>query len=159
VTNHLERSGDEIRIGPYRLIYTGTELRQYDESSHIRIDALHLTKIGNNNVILLDDISLVIPPRKFVAIVGGSGAGKSTLMDAMNGLRPAHQGNVFYNGVDYYHNLATFSTQLGYVPQDDIVHRDLTVERALYYAARLRLPGDLSKQTFWWAAQTCVNCA
>jgi len=150
ISDHLLRSGDEIRIGPYRLIYTGTELRQYDESAHIRIDALHLTKIGNNNVILLDDISLVIPPRKFVAIVGGSGAGKSTLMDAMNGLRPAHQGQVLYNGVDYYHNLATFSTQLGYVPQDDIVHRDLTVERALYYAARLRLPGDFTREQIQW---------
>src|SRR5207253_8145495 len=45
---------------------------------------------------------------------------------------------------DYYHNLASFSSQLGYVPQDDIVHRDLTVERALYYAAKLRLPSDFT---------------
>src|SRR5207302_1979499 len=45
---------------------------------------------------------------------------------------------------DYYHNLAAFSSQLGYVPQDDIVHRELTVERALYYAAKLRLPNDFT---------------
>jgi ABC-type multidrug transport system ATPase subunit/ABC-type multidrug transport system permease subunit len=126
------------------LIYTGSELKQYDESSHIRVEALNLKKVGNNNVILLNDISLVIPPRKFVALVGGSGAGKSTLMDALNGLRPAHQGGVYYNGVDYYHNQDAFRTQLGYVPQDDIVHRDLTVQRALYYVARLRLPSDFS---------------
>jgi ABC-type multidrug transport system ATPase subunit/pSer/pThr/pTyr-binding forkhead associated (FHA) protein/biopolymer transport protein ExbD len=144
VTSQLLRTGDEIRIGPYRLTYTGTELRPYDESSNIRIDALRLKKVGNKNVILLNDISLVIPPRKFVALVGGSGAGKSTLMDALNGLRPAHEGTVLYNGVNYYRNLAAFSTQLGYVPQDDIVHRDLTVERALYYAARLRLPSDFT---------------
>src|SRR5207247_3824117 len=37
------------------------------------------------------------------------------------------------------------STQLGYVPQDDIVHRDLTVERALYYAAKLCLPNDFTE--------------
>ena len=106
--------------------------------------------MGNNNVILLNDISLVIPPRKFVALVGGSGAGKSTLMDALNGLRPAHSGTVVYNGVDYYHNLAAFSTQLGYVPQDDIVHRDLMVEHALYYAAKLRLPSDFTKEQIKW---------
>ncbi|HEY4384432.1 MAG TPA: FHA domain-containing protein, partial [Ktedonobacteraceae bacterium] len=135
VTNQILKTGDEIRIGPYRLTYTGTELRPYDESSNIRIDALHLKKVGNKNVILLNDISLVIPPRSFVALVGGSGAGKSTLMDALNGLRPAQEGSVLYNGMDYYRNLAAFSTQLGYVPQDDIVHRDLTVDRALYYAA------------------------
>ena len=115
-STQLLRTGDEMRIGPFRLTYTGTELKPYDESSHIRIDAIHLKKVGNNHVILLDDISLVIPPRKFVALVGGSGAGKSTLMDALNGLRPAHEGTVLYNGMDYYHHLADFSTQLGYVP-------------------------------------------
>src|SRR5204863_895395 len=92
----------------------------------------------------LHDISLVIPPRKFVALVGGSGTGKTTLMDALNGLRPAQEGKVFYNGQNYYRSPAEFSTQLGYVPQDDIVHRDLTVERALYYAAKLRLPADFT---------------
>ncbi len=66
-------------------------------------------------------------------------------MDALNGLRPAQQGVVLYNGQDYYHHLAAFSTQLGYVPQDDIIHRDLTVERALYYAAKLRLPSDFTE--------------
>jgi len=145
-TSHLLKLGDEIRIGPYRLVYEANQLTQYDESNFIRIDAQNLKKSGNNNVILLNNISLVIPPRKFVALVGGSGAGKSTLMDALNGLRPAQEGKVLYNGQDYYHNIAAFSTQLGYVPQDDIVHRDLTVERALYYAAKLRLPGDFTNE-------------
>ena len=138
--------GDAIRIGPYRFVYEGRQLAQYDESSFIRIDALSLKKAGVNNVTLLDDISLVIPPRTFVALVGGSGAGKSTLLDALNGLRPAQQGTVLYNGQDYYAHLAAFSAQLGYVPQDDIVHRDLTVERALYYAAKLRLPSDFTDE-------------
>jgi ABC transport system ATP-binding/permease protein len=145
-TSCLLKLGDEIRIGPYRLVYEGNQLAQYDESNFIRIDAHSLRKAGNNNVILLNNISIVIPPRKFVAVVGGSGAGKSTLMDALNGLRPAQQGKVLYNGQDYYHNIAAFSTQLGYVPQDDIVHRDLTVERALYYAAKLRLPSDFTNE-------------
>jgi len=144
-TSHLLKLGDEIRIGPYKLVYEANQLTQYDESNFIRIDALNLKKSGNNNVTLLSDLSFTIPPRKFVALVGGSGAGKSTLMDALNGLRPAQQGKVLYNGQDYYRNLAAFSSQLGYVPQDDIVHRDLTVERALYYAAKLRLPSDFTE--------------
>jgi ABC transport system ATP-binding/permease protein len=143
-TNHLLKLGDEIRIGPYRLVYEANQLTQYDETNFIRIDAIGLNKTGNKGVPLLSDISISIPPRKFVALVGGSGAGKSTLMDALNGLRPARQGRVLYNGYDYYRNLAAFSSQLGYVPQDDIVHRDLTVERALYYAAKMRLPGDFT---------------
>ncbi len=145
VKNQQLKVGDVIRIGPFKLTFTGTELTQQDESSGIRIDALHVQKSGNKKVVLLNDISLVIPPRSFVALVGGSGAGKSTLMDAINGLRPAQKGTIYYNGQDYYRNLAAFSTQLGYVPQDDIIHRDLSVERALYYAARLRLPDDFTR--------------
>ncbi len=143
-TSHLLKLGDEIRIGPYKLVYEANQLTQYDESNFIRIDAHNLKKTGNNNYVLLNDLSFTIPPRKFIALVGGSGAGKSTLMDALNGLRPAQSGKVLYNGKDYYRNLAAFSSQLGYVPQDDIVHRDLTVERALYYAAKLRLPSDFT---------------
>ena len=144
--NHLLKMGDEIRIGPYRLIFEGNQLTQYDETNFIRIDAQNLRKTGNNNVTLLNNISIAIPPRKFVALVGGSGAGKSTLMDALNGLRPAQQGKVFYNGQDYYRNVSAFCTLLGYVPQNDIVHNDLTVERALYYAARFRLPSDFTDE-------------
>jgi ABC transport system ATP-binding/permease protein len=140
------RPSDEIRIGPFILTYTGTELTQRDESGGIRIDALSLYKEGNNHTVLINGISLAIPPRRFVALVGGSGAGKSTLMDALNGLRPAQKGAVYYNGKDYYHHLAAFSTQLGYVPQDDIIHRDLTVQRALYYTARMRLPDDFTEE-------------
>ncbi len=147
VRDSVLRVGSEIRIGPFKLTYTGTELAQHDERDGIRIDALNVTKVVNDGkTIIINDISIAIPPRSFVALVGGSGAGKSTLMDVLNGLRPAQQGTVLYNGQDYYKNLAAFSTQLGYVPQDDIVHRDLTVERALYYAAKLRLPSDLTEQ-------------
>src|SRR5579859_4215274 len=146
VSNHLLKMGDEIHIGPYRLNYEGTQLTEFDESNYIRIDAHNLKRYGNKNVTLIDNISLSIPPRKFVAVVGGSGAGKSMLINALSGLRPASEGKVLYNGIDYYHNLAAFSGQIGYVPQDDIVHRDLTVERALYYAAKMRLPGDFTTE-------------
>ncbi len=149
VTSHLLKMGDEIRIGPYRLIYESTHLTQYDESNNIRIDALNLKKVAANQATLLNNISLSIPPRAFVALVGGSGAGKTTLLDALSGLRPAQHGQVLYNGQDYYRNLAAFNTQIGYVPQDDIVHRDLTVERALYYAAKIRLPADFTEEQIW----------
>jgi len=137
--------GDLIRIGPYKFTYTGNQLIQQDESYSIRIDALHLTSRGNLHTLLLDDISLDIPARTFVALVGGSGVGKSTLLNALSGLRPAQKGTVLYNDQDYYRNLAAFNTQIGYVPQDDIIHKDLTVEQALYYTARLRLPRDFTR--------------
>ncbi len=144
--DQLLHQGDEIRIGPYKLIYDVTKLSQYDESNFIRIEARNLKQFGTGGTPLLSNISLSIPPRKFVALVGGSGAGKSTLMKALNGLWPAKEGQVFYNGQDYYRNIPAFSSQLGYVPQDDIVHKDLTVERALYYAAKMRLPSDFTNE-------------
>ncbi|HZO71770.1 MAG TPA: ATP-binding cassette domain-containing protein [Ktedonobacteraceae bacterium] len=144
--NQQLQFGDEIRIGPYRLVYANTELAEYDERNSIRIDAYDLEKRGVKEKLLLNGISLAVEPGKFIALVGGSGAGKSTLMDALNGLRPAQKGHVYYNGQDYYSSLAAFRTQLGYVPQEDIVHLELSVERALYYVARLRLPGDLVQQ-------------
>jgi len=139
---------DEIRIGPFVFTFTGTHLLQYTEQHGIHVDAVHVQRRIRRFLrppeILLNDISLSIPPQSMVAIIGGSGAGKSTLMNVLNGSFPAQDGQVFYDGQNYYNSLERFNTQLGYVPQDDIVHRELTVERALYYAARLRFPGKVT---------------
>ncbi|HZS76425.1 MAG TPA: ATP-binding cassette domain-containing protein [Ktedonobacteraceae bacterium] len=145
VRTRILNPGDIIGIGPYQMTYTGNQLVQQDSSYSIRIDALHLSSTGHRHVLLLHDISLDIPARTFVALVGGSGVGKSTLLNALSGLKPAQKGTVLYNGQDYYKNLGAFNTQIGYVPQDDIVHKDLTVQQALYYTAKMRLPGDFTR--------------
>lgn len=113
----------------------------------VRIDALSVrttvpTRKGNRERVLLDDISLAIEPGELVAIVGGSGAGKTTLLNALTGVQGPTSGRVSYYGLDLYANLTAFRSVLGYVPQDDIVHVELTVERTLQYAARLRLPPE-----------------
>ena len=136
--------GDTIRIGPFAFAYTGNQLIQQDNSFSIRVDALHLKSTGHRLITLLHDISIDIPPRTLVALVGSSGVGKTTLLNALSGLRPAQKGEVLFNSQDYYDNLALYNTQLGYVPQDDIVHLDLSVQQALYYTARMRLPGDFT---------------
>lgn len=145
VKSQILKPGDQIGIGPFAFLYTGKELTQQDESENIRIDALHLKQYGKWRSLLLNDISLPIPPRKFVALVGGSGVGKTTLLNALSGLRPARKGVVLYNGQDYYRHLDDFSSQIGYVPQDDIIHARLSVMDALYYTARLRLPNDFTR--------------
>jgi ABC transport system ATP-binding/permease protein len=145
VSDRVLKSGDVIRIGPYKFTYQDNQLSWEDESGAIRIDALHLEEKGRRRTILLDDVTIDIPPRKLVAIVGGSGVGKSTLMNALDGMHPAPKGVVLYNGQNFYQHLAEFSRQIGIVPQDDIVHKNLTVEQALYYAARLRLPSDFTR--------------
>ena len=94
---------------------------------------------------ILQNISLIFQPREFIAVVGQSGGGKSTLIDAMAGYRPATHGQVFVNGVDVYKNFDAIRNDIGYVPQKDIIHMELTVFQALDYAARLRMPKDTSK--------------
>jgi len=136
------------RLGPLRALeftHSRTDLKETDPSKDMSIDIPGIIKVTTQQIYLLNDISIAIPPKSFVAVVGGSGAGKSTLMEALNGVQPVREGEVLYNGRNYYRNMADFSSQLGYVPQADIVHADLTVERALYYAARMRLLSDYTE--------------
>src|SRR6202011_6118517 len=91
---------------------------------------------------LLDNIILAVEPGEFISLLGPSGSGKSTLMDCLNGRRRATGGRVLANGEDFYRHFDSFRQSLGYVPQKDIVHTQLTVYRALYYTAKLRLPTD-----------------
>ncbi len=145
------RSGDTVQIGPFLLLIDPQRgLDVLDTRSKTRIDCVDITKIvrnraGGGTVKLLDDVDLVIQPNEFVGLLGPSGAGKSTLMDSLNGMRPATEGQVLINNQDLYKHLDSLKQSIGYVPQDDIIHRELTVYRTLYYVARLRLSRDVSK--------------
>lgn len=82
---------------------------------------------------ILDDVSLAIAPGELVAIIGASGAGKTTLLELLGGVRRPTAGVVTYDGT-------ADPGVIGFVPQDDIIHRELPLARTLRYAARLRLP-------------------
>jgi ABC-type multidrug transport system ATPase subunit/pSer/pThr/pTyr-binding forkhead associated (FHA) protein len=141
---------DVIQIGPFVLQADAHQgVAVYDTRSKTRIDTINITKIvanrsGGGSIKLLDDVGLTIQPNEFVGLLGPSGAGKSTLMDSMNGMRPATSGYVLINNLDLYRHLDSLKQSIGYVPQDDIIHRELTVYRTLYYVARLRLSRDVS---------------
>ena len=133
--------GDVVQIGTFRLTYDGDSLDSFDQRGAIRIDAHDLTRTAGTAT-LLHPTTLSIEPCELVAIVGASGAGKSTLMTALCGFTRATGGTVAINGDDLYAGYDTYRSIIGYVPQDDILHRALSVDRALYHAARLRLPAD-----------------
>jgi ABC transport system ATP-binding/permease protein len=141
--------GDRVDIASFGFVFTGDELKPVDLTGQVRIEVCDLFKEVHDRSTgrpkrLLDQINLAIEPGEFVAIFGTSGSGKSTLLDALNGRRPASGGHVLYNGTDLSHAFEQFRAVIGYVPQQDIVHRKIQVKKALVYTARLRLPPDTS---------------
>ncbi len=136
--------GAEITLGRCRFsVAESGSLRRQEFRGNVTIEAAQVSIEGNRGgqkVTLLDSVSLTIFPSELIALMGTSGAGKTTLMNALIGLTPlpAGRGRVLFNGRDLRYHYDEFRHLLGYVPQDDIVHPDLTVEEALRFTARLR---------------------
>jgi ABC-type multidrug transport system ATPase subunit len=103
-------------------------------SSDAAVEVLGVRQITQGRT-TLRDVSFSVAPGEVVAIVGGSGAGKTTLLETMVGIRQPAAGEVRIAG-------AQGRSDVGYVPQDDIIHRDLPLARTLRYAAQLRLPAS-----------------
>jgi ABC-type multidrug transport system ATPase subunit len=109
----------------------------------VDVEGVSLRKRGQQ---ILRDVSLAVAPGKLAAIVGVSGAGKTMLLETLAGWRAPDEGAVWYDGAACHVNLDALRPSLGYVPQDDIIHGELSLERTLRYAARLRLPAGTRKE-------------
>jgi ABC transport system ATP-binding/permease protein len=149
VKRHELQELDRVVIGPSELHFHGGALTHIPDGRVVRLDSVHLNfQVTDRNTgqpkLLLDDLSLVVKPKELIGLLGPSGAGKTTLMNALNGFVKPTSGKVLYNGVDLYQNLDAMKSTIGYVPQEDIMHRQLTVRHCLYYAAKLRLSDDIS---------------
>lgn len=129
--------GDRLIIGPYSFEFTGRALRPVKPRIGAEIQAIDVGVDAGGRTIL-DGVSLQIPACSFVGILGGSGQGKSTLMTAICGIRPPTRGKVTIDGAEVGAS-SKAKAGVGYVPQDDIVHVELTVEQAIAHSARLRL--------------------
>ncbi len=105
----------------------------------MHVDAQGIGQTAGGGQWILRRASLAIRPGELVAIIGPSGAGKTTLLNALSGLRTPSTGVVMHDGRDIRRHPDPVR-QVGYVPQDDIIHRELPLLRTLRYAARLRLP-------------------
>ncbi|MDE3206669.1 MAG: ATP-binding cassette domain-containing protein [Acidobacteriota bacterium] len=135
--------GSIVSIGHHLFRLWQGRLEEYVDSGQVSFSALDLAvRAGSRR--LLDDVSFILEAGQFLAVLGPTGAGKSTLMRALIGSRPADSGQVLYNGRDVYANYAELRNRIAYVPQDDLLHSQLTVRDALEYAAALRFPPDVS---------------
>jgi ABC transport system ATP-binding/permease protein len=74
---------------------------------------------------------------RLIGIIGGSGSGKSTLLKLLSGIIKPKRGKILINGFDIHKNHEELKGVIGYVPQDDVLIKELTVFENLYYNARL----------------------
>jgi ABC transport system ATP-binding/permease protein len=137
-------AGDAIGLGSYTFVFTAEgNIERRDYRGNVTIEAKCVAvEVTRKRKRLIEGVSLTIYPSELVGLMGPAGAGKTTLMNSLNGYTRPAEGAVLINSQDLYQNYDQFCGHIGYMPQDDIMHRDLTVGQALYYAARLRLPSD-----------------
>ena len=139
--------GDVVTIGNVDLVFTRDTLVRRTEAA-TRTGGLEVNSVCftvDHGKQLLDHVSLTARPGTLTAIIGGSGAGKTTLSRLIVGYTSPTSGSVTFEGHDIHTEYASMRSRIGMVPQDDVVHRQLTVNQALNYAAELRLPPDTSK--------------
>jgi len=149
VDSAILTDGDTVTIGNVDLSFRdGTLVRRTETAAATAtggLDVHGVTWTIENNKTLLENISISARPGTLTAIIGPSGAGKSTFARLVAGYTHPTTGQVSFEGHDVHAEYASLRSRIGMVPQDDVVHGQLTVRQALMYAAELRLPPDTTK--------------
>ncbi|MEW5357159.1 FHA domain-containing protein [Streptomyces sp. 16-176A] len=133
---------DIVGVGHSTFRIVGDRLEEFVDTGEVSFSARHLTVTVDGGKQILKDVSFGVPEKSLIAVIGPSGSGKSTLLKALTGYRPADQGEVLYDNRNLYKQFAELRQRIGLVPQDDILHKELSVKKALKYAAKLRFPAD-----------------
>jgi ABC-type multidrug transport system ATPase subunit len=149
VESAVLHDGDTVTIGNVDLLFRGgTLVRRTETEAATRTGGLEVHGVTwtiEGNKTLLDNISMAARPGMLTAVIGPSGAGKSTFARLVAGYTHPTTGTVSFEGHDVHAEYASLRSRIGMVPQDDVVHGQLTVRQALMYAAELRLPPDTNK--------------
>ena len=141
--------GSDLRVGPHRLSLSEggrVAARQAGGVVGVRLDAHKLVReVGSASAPLrvVDEVSFSILPGEMVAIMGPSGAGKTSVLTTVAGYTPPTKGHVLLDGMSLYKHYDVFRRAIGYVPQDDVMHRSLTVDEVLYYHAKINFPAEI----------------
>jgi ABC-type multidrug transport system ATPase subunit len=146
----LLHDGDVVTIGNVDLVFAGATLvRRTETEAATRTGGLGVHGVTwtiEGDKTLLDNISFAAGSGTLTAVIGPSGAGKSSLAKLIAGYTQPTGGAVSFEGHNIHADYASLRSRIGMVPQDDVLHHQLTVNQALGYAAELRLPPDTSKQ-------------
>jgi len=143
-------AGDTIAFGPYRFGFQAKEGIIRPSGGDIAIQARNIG-VRVPQRYLLEGISFSIFRGELVGIMGPSGAGKTTMLYALLGIAQIvgvgeEPARCLLNGLDVAASYDELRSIIGYVPQDEIIHPELTVRQAMTYAALLRFPDDTTSQ-------------
>jgi ABC-type multidrug transport system ATPase subunit len=148
VENAALKQNDVVTIGNVDFVFENGNLvrriERADKTGGLEVRDVSLTISGNRA--LLDRVSFSIKPATLTAVIGPSGSGKSTLLNVIAGGSRPDSGAVLFEAHDVHAEYASMRTRIGMVPQDDVVHGQLTINQALGYAAELRMPPDTTKE-------------
>ncbi len=106
---------------------------------------------------ILDQVSFAVPKDSLLAVIGPSGAGKSTLLNCMMGKLKPQKGATYFEGLEMSQYASALSERISAVPQDDLLHLDLTGRKVLDYAAKLRFPDNTPAKVREEAVQRAIN--
>ncbi len=145
ISKSIVRPGQTISFGSYTLVFdkNGELVKGRSNEVTVQVDSVNVIAPSRK---VLDDVSFTAYPSELVGILGPSGSGKTTLLMSIIGELSPTSGTTRLNGLELQKNAAKFRGSIGYLPQDDIIHPELTVYESLFHAAKLRLPPDTSKE-------------
>lgn len=129
-------NSDELMIGLHTFSLS-QDSKDYKTETAIQVNNLSFNYPNGN--VGLHQTSFQLEKEKIIALMGPSGCGKSTLLKLLNGFHKPSNGNVSIFGLDLTQNFDILKQFIGYVPQENIVHENLTVDEAMYFTAKLRL--------------------
>ena len=145
VNRHQLVAGDLITLGAETRKFTNAGLEPVEgiKGTNIVLDKVSFL-VGDRT--LIDEAVIDIAPGSLTAIIGPSGAGKSTLLNLIAGQLKPNKGKVLFSGKNLEEYRKIYGQRIGFVPQSDILHTQLSTRKALEYGAALRLPSDTSKE-------------
>jgi len=125
-----------------------------DSSFTIEFDNIGLQL--KNGTVIMEKVTGSFKPGRMCAIMGPSGAGKTTIISLVTGKAKKTSGKVVVNGTEMA-SLSKFKKLCGFVPQEDVMLRELTVYDNILFSARYRLPASLTYTEVEEKVRKCID--
>jgi ABC-2 type transport system ATP-binding protein len=124
-----------------------------DKQDMIEVDRLTKRYAGHTAV---TDVSFAVEQGEIVGLLGPNGAGKSTIMRILSCFMPANSGTVRVAGFDVFTQADEVRRRIGYMPENNPLHKDMRVREYLKFRGRLKgLKGTHSSQRVDTVMQQC----